>query len=405
MKAYFALLVLLVSGCAAIHRSYPSDPRIRALLSIEDLKQSLNRRRSADPRDILQHALEVLPAGGNDLAEGEIRQFLAQLPRSGDDFVCGRDFVLHRVRRKLDQAKDALLNEPSRAIEPQPCDAAPFVIDLTRDPEPRGVIELYGYDFDRVPLEMVQVHSGSFTDVTFALTMRDRSHLTLKLGDNGVRFFPESEMLGLVWGHLIHYTIPIIHPFTSLCASQVERIPAGLTVRFSPPRTGTTSDAMNSDATIRANVTLESVSNALNVLLCATLATHHGMGTAFSGCAAEQIFTTDTDQHIEQIFGGTESDVSFTHRLSRSPIVRRGDPRGPVAQWTFATMDSSDVTSVAPELAVQLNEIRFVSTPAGGCVSPIAYLEAKRRNLLSPQTIQRLEPQLQMVDPAVRGRS
>jgi hypothetical protein len=42
-----------------------------------------------------------------------------------------------------------------------------------------------------------------------------------------------------------------------------------------------------------------------------------------------------------------------------------------------------------------------ISTKSGGCVSAIAYLEAKRMHALSETTVRRLDPQLKKMDLAV----
>jgi len=50
---------------------------------------------------------------------------------------------------------------------------------------------------------------------------------------------------------------------------------------------------------------------------------------------------------------------------------------------------------------VRLNEIQLVSTEDEACVSPLAYLEAKRTTVLDPVTRQSLDPQLKRIDPAI----
>jgi len=55
-------------------------------------------------------------------------------------------------------------------------------------------------------------------------------------------------------------------------------------------------------------------------------------------------------------------------------------------------------------VTAQLNDIRLVSSEGEGCISPIAYLEAKRTTRLTPETRRALDPQLESVDLTLRPR-
>jgi hypothetical protein len=52
-------------------------------------------------------------------------------------------------------------------------------------------------------------------------------------------------------------------------------------------------------------------------------------------------------------------------------------------------------------VAARLNEIRLVSVEGEWCVSPMAYLEAKRTTVLDAATRRSLDPQLKRIDPAI----
>jgi hypothetical protein len=395
-----AVLVLAFSGCAALHpHPYLAlNSLTQTILLLDQAIESLNKS-SAQPRAILERTIKALPTDGNDAVRRDIGEFVLRLPATKKDLVCGPDFLRSRARQEFGRIKDSVLNGPVRALEPEACYSTPFLVDLNRDPEPQGTLDLFGYDFDRVPLELVLVHSGSFVDVTYALTMRSHSHLTVKLGNDGVRFSSDSEMLGLVWGHIIHYAIPVVQPSTALCASRIEGIPADLTIRYSPSRIAGAAAPGNSGSSVHAYLTLEAVANALSAILCATVISDKGQ--VFSGCGAEQLFTTGTDQLIEQIIGGSRSTISFTHSTQPSSPIQQGSSRGPVAKWTVDAAGNAGLDSAGPQVAAELKRVRIVSTPSAGCLSSIAYLEAKRENLLSQGTIRRLDAQLSAIDPAI----
>jgi hypothetical protein len=399
---FFGAAVLFLTfsvGAALPPRPFSGrDSLIETTHLLEDAIRSLDKS-SAQPRKIIEHTLRALPPEGNAAVRQSVREFLLRLPVAKEELVCGPDFLRSRAQQEFSRIKESFLNGPAEPLEPAACYSAPFLIDLTRNPEPQGTLDLFGYDFDRVPLELVLVHNGSFIDVTHALTMRSHSHLTVKLGNDGVRFSTDTEMIGLVWGHIIRYTIPVVQTSTTLCASRTEKIAADVTIRYSPPRIARAAGLRNAKRSVHAYLTLESVSNALSAMLCATVTSDKE--PVFSGCGAEQLFTTGTDDLIEQIIGGTHSTISFTDTSQPSSRILHGSSGGPVAGWTFTGTAGADGNSAGPEVATQLKRVRIISTPAAGCLSPIAYLEAKRTNLLSQGTIRRLDDQLAKIDPDI----
>jgi hypothetical protein len=54
-----------------------------------------------------------------------------------------------------------------------------------------------------------------------------------------------------------------------------------------------------------------------------------------------------------------------------------------------------------PSSVVRLGEISLVSAADEGCVSPVAYVEARRTGALDRATRDALDPQMQAVDPAI----
>ena len=75
--------------------------------------------------------------------------------------------------------------------------------------------------------------------------------------------------------------------------------------------------------------------------------------------------------------------------------VKNGKQKGPVRQWAFAGLQPNSLEGGDISVTARLNEIRLVSSAEDdGCVSPMAYLEAKRTTVLDPVTTQSLDPQL-----------
>jgi hypothetical protein len=109
---------------------------------------------------------------------------------------------------------------------------APFALDVTQAQRTGGWLDIYGYDFDRLTPEVVLVTNDGYRDVTAALVARSHYHLALKLWDGAVPWSSESVSLGLIWGHVIHHSIPLIRPTSPVCTSRVETIPAGRTISY-----------------------------------------------------------------------------------------------------------------------------------------------------------------------------
>jgi len=122
--------------------------------------------------------------------------------------------------------------------------------------------------------------------------------------------------------------------------------------------------------------------------------------TVFSGCTVEFLYTTDPDRVIEAAVGELTSQVSYV-RGGRTSDAQNGRPHGLVRQWAFGGLQPGGLEGGDVSVTVRLNEIRLVSAEGEGCVSPMAYLEAKRTTVLDRVTRQSLDPQLKRIDPAI----
>src|SRR5262249_46143390 len=158
------------------------------------------------------------------------------------------------------------LNTNPQPARPQFCYTAPFAVDTA---QPADTIEIYGYDLDQAPVEVFLMNRERFfEDVSFALIKKTHYHLTLNLGKDGVRFSPDSQALGVAWGHLVRYWIPVIQPGTPLCLSSIEDIPAGKTITYPPLVIDGNGRFTGSEAKVWASATLDYESNKVDATVC-----------------------------------------------------------------------------------------------------------------------------------------
>jgi hypothetical protein len=395
----FVYLLLFVCGCVMVVGSgeKPSQHVIADTVLVIDQAIKALTNPSADYRKILEGTLATLPRDSQDFIRADIRNFLDRAPAVGVDFKCDASFVQYTALKELGRLKDTLLNTNPQPARPQFCYAVPIAVDATR---PVDALEIYGYDFDQVPLEMFVMNSdGFFKDVSFALIKKTHYHLTLNLGVNGVTFSSDSQMLSVAWGHLVRYSIPLIHPTTPLCGSWLEETPDGKTITYAPLLIDGDGRFPAPGAKVWASATLDYESNKVDATLCVTAADPKGDSTIFSGCGVEYVYTSEPERVIEGVLAGLNSQVTYTHG-NQGDDVMEGTRDGPVAQWTFAGLrrQSEDTET---QVTIRLRKIRVVSTQPDGCVSAIAYLEAKRMNALSPTTTERLDSQLKKIDPEI----
>ena len=358
---------LLASATGSV--ASPADEAGAETLRVIDRSIHLLAAPSSDYRRILVDAIAELPTGADQRASEEIGAFLARAPQPGADFPCSVDFVRSRARKALMRLRDALRNEYVGPIEPEVCYTVPFALDVANLSAAHGWLDIYGYDLDRVHPEMVLVNTGGYRDVSSALVTRSHYHLAFNLAGS-LPWSSESVSLGLTWGHLIHYSIAVIQPDSRLCPSRIETIPAGRTISYAPPRIA--SDALSAGvaATAVADTTFDFSTNKLEATVCATAVDSRRHAT-FSGCTVEFLYTTDPDRVIEALRRDPATHVSY--------VDQPGEPSA----------------------VVRLGEISLVSVADEGCVSPVAYVEARRTGALDRATRDALDPQMQAVDPAI----
>jgi hypothetical protein len=391
------VLVVAMPGGAARAASVgpiPEQTLARNLLNLDEAMNALAAPGS-DYRNVLLRAWARSEGESRDAVGSDIATFLDRAPRAGLEFRCGADFMRDSARRELRRLKDVLLRVEPWPAEPRVCFSVPVAIDATRPP---GAIDVYGQDFDRKPWELFILKNDKFfVDVTPALKTRSRHQLSIDLGPDGVKIPADGQALALAWGHLVRYTIPIIHPLTPLCESSIEEIPAGKTIAYAPFVIGGEKPFRGVGAKVVANLALDYESNKIDAMVCFTAAAR----SLISGCASEYVHTSDSELTVEAVFGELEAGIAYTHGR-RSRRIIEGAANGPVARWVFDGFVPSDNSAAEAGIAVRLRKVRAVTTDPQRCVSAIQYLEAKRQQAITPETARRLDRQLPNVDPRIR---
>src|SRR6266496_4575454 len=392
-------LLTFIFGYTTILAGVTDAPADHALTdSVVVLERAINAlaNPSAEYRKTLQDILATLPPGSQEFVKTDINTFLKRAPDEQADFKCGVDFVRYRATKELLRLKDTLLHTNPQPAQPQFCYAVPFVIDPTH---PINPIEIYGYDFDQVPLQILLMDNYGFRDVSFAVTKRTHYHVTLDLAKNGIKFSSQNQVLAVTWGHLIQHSIPIIQSSIHLCSSRVEEIPAGKEITYAPLPINENRH-FTGEAKILANAFLDYESNKVDATVCMTAVEQNGDAAGISGCGVEYVYTSEPEREIEWVFGNLEARMADDHDHWPNR-VRKGARGGPVGEWILAGFNGTPPAQAEAQVTIRLRKIRIVSTAAEGCVSVITYCEAKRMNALSVATVRRLDSQLKKVDPAI----
>jgi hypothetical protein len=379
-----ALLALLtgapVFSLARIQHAPAVGSRVATLRVLDQAIRLINQPES-DFRKILRDAAAALPANADERAGRQLRTFLTRIPTPGPEYKCSDEFVRARALDRLWRLRDVVLDVQTRPIEPVVCYAVPFAVDLDHAQTAGEVVDVYGYDFDATTLQLVVLTRDGFTDVTPSLTVKSHTHATVRIGGDGVPASIKNESTGLAWGHIIHYRVPLVGPTTRLCSTRVETVRAGRVVSYRDIAGGRTPPDVNMES--GAGVRLDYSSNVLQAALCVTAA-----DAAASGCISEFLYTADADRVIDAVFGPDGSQISA---LPRGTV---GVRQGLVRRWT-----ANDTGLVA----ARLDRIRLVSREAESCLSPIAYVEARRTTTFSLATREALDRQLSGVAPAIVG--
>jgi hypothetical protein len=349
-------------------------------LRVLDRAIALLSHPDADHKTILGNALAALPPTGNR-ARRQIQAFLARVPRPGLDFRCSEEVIRIRARDLLWRARDLELDVQTRPIEPLVCYAAPFAVDAERSAAVGQPLEIYGYDFDTVPLQLVLIAPDGFRDVTSNLRVISHTHLTVTVGGGGVSSAANADSIGVAWGHIIHFRVPLVTRATRLCRTYIETMAAGKAISYSPVAGA---DGQSRRSITDADVRLDYSSNVLEAALCVI-----ADDASVSGCFREFLHSADADRVIDGVVGPQQSQLSVSRNDPRTLFSSR---HGLVSQWVLDRNAS---------VVARLRQMVVVSRDAEGCLSPVAYVEARRTTAFPAATARALQAQLRQMDSRV----
>ncbi|HET9830837.1 MAG TPA: hypothetical protein VFP91_03990, partial [Vicinamibacterales bacterium] len=386
------LFVCAINGFANLGTAGAASPAPELAREVVALERAVNdlASPSSDPRKVLNGVVRNLPRSRSGVIEASLTEFIGRMPAAGVGFRCDTAFVRDRARKELLRVKDVLLDANPQMPHPEFCSSSPIAIDIA---EPMKPIDVYGYDFDREPIQVLLMNDYGFRDVTSAAEVRSHSHLNIDLEKHALKLSSENRRIAISVGHLIRYSIPIIQADTRLCASRIEQIEAGRTVSYEPPPIEQGKVVNKGPARFWANASLDVDSNVLELTLCLTAAADDPTHSSVSGCAVEYVYTSDADRTIERVFGERQSAMRSVHDAETRLTRRTGTQ--PVTEWVIEPSSPA----MSPKITAKLGAIRVVSTEVGNCMTPLAFEQAKRAGSLGPATVRRLDAELRAIDP------
>jgi hypothetical protein len=395
------VLCAAVSGSVVPRLSAAPTRRLELVDEVVALEQAVNAlaRPASDPRKVLRDVRMNLRASSHEFIETDIAAFVRRMPDPRTGVKCSAAFLRDRARKELLRVKDVLLDANPQTAHPEFCSADPAAIDAAK---PARSIDVYGYDFDREPIQVLLMNDHGFLDATFAARLRSHYHLIIDLEAPGLKLSPMNRRIAISVGHLIRFSIPLIQSDTKLCTSRLEQIDAGKSISYAPPAIARGEELRAGPARFWVNASLGSDSNAVEATVCMTAVASSRARPGVSGCAVEYVYTTDADRTIERVLDDREAAMQSEHTVETRQSRRGSGP--PVTEWEIAPA-GGDASSTPPSVTVRFGAIRVISTDAGDCVAPSAFAEAKRTGHLGADAVRRLDPQLRAVDDEIRNAS
>lgn len=208
------VFLLSLSGCGA------KDIVDEIVQALDDAVYTLDQN-SAEYQTILRNLmaqLENIDSDASAILRRDIAGLLERTPAVvGQEFRCNVDFVGDRLRQGLQCAQRNFmltnLYSGGRAIpecvssRPAVCAVVPSAID-----QQLGVrtVDVYGYDFDLGVSARLTRYDGSSSIVTSYLATPSHYHLTLNVGDNGVRNIYEYDFLELLHKEITFSSVSIV---------------------------------------------------------------------------------------------------------------------------------------------------------------------------------------------------
>jgi hypothetical protein len=378
------------------HGSPPPDPpaqpldspRSQTLLLLDQAIRQLARP-SSDYVKVVTATLSAWPSTADNDAASGLRRFLARARKPGREFKCSDDFLRQRARQVVMNVRSAVHDGRARPLDADVCYASPAALDVTESRSLRGNVDVYGFDLDTVMPELVLVNDDGARDVSEALNVVSHDHLVIDLDRARPSITSKSLSLAVTWGHLIRYSVPLVHETTRLCEAKVETVPS-TTVTYASAAPRTRAGRISVDLTIDYSL------NKLDATICVASG-----DPEVDGCSTEFVHTIDPDFVIEGVLGPVHSEIDLTQADRSAGTSQTG--HGAVTRWVIPGRTPESGLSDGL-IAARLESIRVISARDYACISPITYLEARRTTRFQSRTRRLLDDQLKAVDTRILKR-
>ena len=389
--------LVTVTGCNLIPQSLTDNTTI----AVNDLGVGIAQldNTSSDWQQVMAQTRDKLVADGQSTIANEVDTELKRaVATTGAEVRCNVDFLRVRVQQSLMRLRASLLGQPVDPPEPALCDVVPLAVDVTLIPNRLNHLEFYGYDFDTTPIQVLLDNGSSTVDVSSKLAKPTHYHMTLNLGGNGVTFGPTSQSIRLRWNYKDISTISVIQPATPTCQSKIVSF-THVPMTFIPPHTRGDADFSGNGPKVDSSVVLANAGDHVNVKISMTAVETKSDWTTASGSTTTSFYAAEPGFRIEKVVDPATSSRSYTDTNHDVDVF--GSSGGPVSSWQFVGDTGGDEAGTQTKVTVQFSPVRFLLTQTGNCVSAQALMVTQSKNLIDPQTIQRLNPSLRTIDPAI----
>jgi hypothetical protein len=298
------------------------------------------------------------------------------------EFRCDADFLADRMKQGLMSIKLEFLGGQPLPVEPKLCQVVPPAVDLNLDAARRNLIDIYGYDFDHVPISVVLMTGAGESDVTHILDRPTHYHLTLNL-DSRLQIPADAQRFELRWDAGSISTVGVLQPEPDVCGSKVTSVD-GETYSLTPLRTRGDDEFGGHGPDISASVRLENHRDRVDAVISMVARETSSDWSTAEGTETVTVYTADPGYAVTAIVTPTSDAYAYTdtdHGDDEFP----GD--GLVKQWTFiGDTDGDDIKETRVDLT--LRNIRLEITEDRGCVPARVVRELAARNLLAPRTLE-----------------
>jgi hypothetical protein len=343
---------------------------------------------SANWQNILNDLLKKLPNDVSNTVRGDVSNLLQRtVATTSGELRCDVDFIRIRVMQELQQIKAKFLGQTLPPLEPHLCDIVPLAVDMRLNSYQRNNIQFFGYDFDLAKVEVFLVSSGNERNVSQFLDIPTHYHMTLNLGNNGVKLDKNSQRIILRWNHQDISTIGIIQPSPAICkTSYFDFTPNKIS--FIPLRAGSgDTDFGGHGPKVSCNVTLIKYDDKILAHVFMNAIETRSDWTQAMGARDYVIYNADPDKTIEKIITPTNSSFEYIDS-------NHGDDyfggNGCIASYDFTGDTDGDEAGIRTKVTLVFNNIHIQLKEKGDCVSEATMKLLSNKQMLDPQTMRAL---------------